>query len=214
MAFHTTRWTLIDAAKQGDEAALETLLERYRAPVVGYLTRSGLSAADAEDVAQEVFLRLYQKVLPTAEATRGRFRGLLLTVTKNVAIEHARRRKALRRGGEHAHVPLEDGLTGTLEPDPVFDREWLGHLLTRGLERLEQEHPNYHAALSGTLLDERSYAEVAEELGTTVTNVRNHLYRGKQKLVGYLHDEVDLYSATPQEHETEITLLNGLLARG
>ena len=67
------------------------------------------------------------------------------------------------------------------------------------------------AALSGTLLDELSYAEVAERLGATVTDVRNHVHRGKQKLSGYLRAEVRLYAADPKEHEDEVALLNGLL---
>lgn len=202
---------MIDAAKRGDASALDALLERYRAPVVGYLRRSGFGDADAEDLTQDVFVRLYQRVLPSAEAARGRFRSLLLTVTKNVALEHLRRAQAQKRGGQHAHVPLDDAVIPTLQEDSVFDREWLGHLLTRALTRLEQEHPNYHAALSGTLLDELSYAEVAERLGATVTDVRNHVHRGKQKLSGYLRAEVRLYAADPKEHEAEVALLNGLL---
>jgi RNA polymerase sigma-70 factor (ECF subfamily) len=211
MAFFTTRWTLIDAAKRGDAAALDTLLERYRAPVLAYLRRCGLSDADAEDVCQEVFLALYRKVLPGVDGGRGQFRSLLLVLTRNTFLQRARKQRALRRGGGQVPVPLEEELTPALAPESAFDQEWLRSLLARALTRLEREHPNYHAALCGALLDERSYAEIAESLGATVTSVRNGVHRGRQKVLGYLRVLVGEYSADPREHETEIRLLNGLL---
>ncbi|MEZ6187878.1 MAG: RNA polymerase sigma factor [Planctomycetota bacterium] len=211
MPLHTTRWTLIDAAKRGDERALEALLERYRAPILGYLRSCGLTAADAEDVAQEVFLRLYQRVLPSAEATRGRFRSLLLKVTQNAFLDRARRLQAQKRGGGQAPLSLEEAQLPALQPHDVFDREWLGNLLARSLSRLEREHPHYYAALDAVHLQRLSYADAAARLEVSETAVRNHAHRGKQKVHAYLRAEVRHYAADRSEHETEITLLQRLL---
>ena len=211
MTFLNTRWTLIDAAKRGEQSAFEELLEHYGPPVRRYLATCGVSSADVEDLTQEVFLRLYKSVLPGAEAQLGRFRSLVVAVAKNVALEHFRRARALKRGGEVEHVPLEEELVGSLQPESVFDREWLAHLLSRGLERLEQEHPTYHAALCATALEKQTYAQCAEALGITETDVRNRVYRGKQRLSRYLRAEVKAYAASPEEHATEVALLNRLL---
>ncbi len=62
--FATTQWSLVLAAREGEHAAaaLAELCRRYREPVIAYLRRSGQSGADAEDLAQGFFVRLY--VLP------------------------------------------------------------------------------------------------------------------------------------------------------
>ncbi|MEZ6187420.1 MAG: sigma-70 family RNA polymerase sigma factor [Planctomycetota bacterium] len=206
-----TRWTLIEAAKRGEPVAFEALVGRYRPPVVSYLRRFGFGAADAEDLAQEVFVRLYQRVLPVADPDRGRFRGLLLSTTKHLALEHLRAQRAQKRGGDHVRRDLEQAPEPATPADDAFDREWLGHLLERSLERLEREHPSYHAALSASLLDGLSYKEAAERLGIGVSDVGNHIHRGRKKVSGYLREEVGFYAGSPQEHRTEVALLQRLL---
>lgn len=214
MRFNSTCWQMIDAAARGEREAMEALVDRYRPPIKSYLQRCGWSEADADDLAQEVVVRLWERVVPQADAERGRFRGLLLTVTRNVAREHWRRGQAQKRGGDQAHVPLEEARDVELPSESVFDREWLAYLLTRALGRLQREHSSYHAALSATLLEGLSYSEAAAKLGVNETKVRNGVHRGRQKVMGYLAEQVDEYAGGRAEHETEMGLLRGLMQPG
>lgn len=204
-----TRWTLIHAAQEGDDAAIETLSAKYRPPVVAYLARRGVRN-DAEDLAQEVFVRLlHDGVLARADSERGRFRSLVFAVTRNVLGHHLARETAEKRGaGKVAPLEVDVPLP---EPDEAFDREWLNHLLETALGRLQREHPPYFDVLSLYLLDERPQAEIAERLGLSETNVRNRIHRGRRKLIAYLRDEVLHYSTSHADYGVELKALATLM---
>ena len=104
-----TRWSLISAARGGNKVAEREFVEKYREPVIATIRRcSPLLNADTEDLVQEVFLRLFSReVLQRADPDKGRFRHLLLAVTKNVVASHIKQRCAKKRGGG-AVYPLGD----------------------------------------------------------------------------------------------------------
>ena len=90
MRFQSTLWTLIGHARGGDEQALTEFVERYRPPVVAFIGRRGFTS-ESEDLAQEVFLEVFKdEVLTKADPDKGRFRSLLLAVTRNVIGKHLR----------------------------------------------------------------------------------------------------------------------------
>lgn len=207
--FPQTRWTQIRLASEGDRSALTEFVQRYRPPVVAYFARRGLGA-EAEDLAQEVFLRFLDKeVLAKADPERGRFRGLVMAVTRRVFAGHFERRAAKKRGGDAVVQALGD--LDLAAPDEDFDREWVGHLLERSLGRLEEEHPNYHAALSAVLLEQRSHVEAAEALGCAAGDVNNWVHRGKKKVIAYLQEEVRRYTCSEAEYQDELRQLSRLL---
>jgi RNA polymerase sigma factor (sigma-70 family) len=208
--FPGTSWTQVREAQAGDNAALRELSLRYRPPVVAYLRRR--FGAEAEDLAQEVFLRLFGSgVLERADPTQGRFRGLLVAVARNVAGNHLEKSRAEKRGGQAVVIPLGDLELAAREPDEAFDHEWIAHLLEVALARLEREHANYHQALSRFLLDGQPQTEIAEALGCTPSDVKNHVHRGKRKVIGYLQDEVRRYAGSQREYEEELRYLSRLL---
>lgn len=207
-----TRWTLIDAARSGDEEAQRRFVRKYRRPTVAYLRACGLGSG-AEDVAQEVFLRLFQDgVLDKADPSKGKFRSLLLAVTKNLLGKHLRAERAEKRGGG-AVQSLGDRQVSAPQPDEAFEREWLLNILDLCMARLEREHPHYHGALSRFLLEGRNQTQVAEAMGKSARDVRNYVHRGKQKLVAYMREEAWNYSASRTEYAEEIQHLSRLLAR-
>lgn len=198
--FQSTLWTVIRGARSGDEAALREFALKYRAPVVAYAARRGLRD-EAEDIAQEVFLRLFQDgVLAKADPSKGRFRSLVLAVTRNVIGHHVERAKTKKRGGGRVQS------LGDLDPagsrDDDFDREWVSHLVEVALARLAKEHPSYHAALSASL-EGRPYEG----------DSKNHLFRGRQKLAEYLRDQVRDYSTSRADYEEELRYLSGFLPK-
>ncbi len=221
--FQTTVWSMVLDAGDGRSTAVEQLVVRYRPAVVRFSRARGLSPADAEDVAQDVFLRLFeQRVLTRADPARGRFRSLLLAVTRHVIARHAERRAARKRGGGRAPVSLDhaadDGFRlgdalATEARDELFDREFLACLLARALRRLQEQNPSYHEAIAAFLLEERSQREIARELGVREGDVRNRVSRGRAKLARLLRDEVEGYASSPGEFEDELRYLSSLLDR-
>lgn len=203
---------MIDAARGGDAAAQEELHDRYRGVVVAFLRRRGLEA-DAEDVAQEVFVRLFQRgVLARADPGRGSFRALLLAVTRHTLSDHLDARAARKRGGGAAPVPLDDVEPPAPDEQTEFDREWLLAVLEAALARLRREHPNYHAAVKAHLLEGQPQAQVAAAAGLRPGDVRNHLHRGRRKLMDYVREEAWRTSAGPDDHATELEYLARLCA--
>lgn len=189
--FQSTLWTVIRGAGQGDESALRDFVLKYRPPVLAYLARRGFRA-EAEDLAQEVFLRVFQdRVLLKADPSLGRFRSLLLSVTRHVLGHHVERELAKKR---QPPPPVPEPAT-----DEDFDREWVAHLIEVALARLAKEHPNYHDALRASLDGKASDY--------------NHVARGKKKLGEYLRDQVRDYSASRAELDEELRFLSKFFPR-
>lgn len=205
-----TRWSLIDAARDGLDDAKADFVNRYRPIVQRYLEARGLGA-EAEDVAQEVFVRLLVKGgLDQVGADQGTFRSYLFTVARNALLDHLQGLRAQKRGGKAeivAFVGQEPAVTAAED----FDREWLLRLLELALARLERDHPNYYEAVRGFLWEERSQADLAEEAGRSVQDVRNFVHRGRRKLVSYIQEEVARYEHQPGRYETEVEAVAKLL---
>ena len=164
-------------------------------------------------MAQDVFVRLLkQGGLDGLTQGRGSFRAYLFVVTRNALLDHVRRSKAEKRGGKARVIALGDHEPSIAERD-AFDREWLLALLERALARLEAEHANYYAAVKGFLLEGRSQAELAESAGHGVQDVRNHVHRGRRKLIGYIQEEVARYEHEPHAYQTEVDAIARLLER-
>src|SRR5207237_568803 len=86
-------------------------------------------------------------------------------------------RGADRGGGKLCGIEEID--LSSQETDEHFDREWVGHLVEVALARLAREHPDYHKALQGAVLEGASCADLAKSLGRTEGDIHNWLHRGK-----------------------------------
>lgn len=213
--FPTTMWSGIRSAGAGHEAAVNALVERYRPAVVRFLRGRGLDAASAEDVAQEVFLQLLDdRVLERADRARGRFRSLLLAVTRHVLSHDRERASARKRGGGRAKVPLDELELDRDAREPDFDREFLAALIAAAFTRLERESPDQHRCVRAFLLEERGHKEIAAMLGKSESAVATAISRGRAKLVAILREEVAAYSSSEGEFEAELRYLSTLLPGG
>ncbi|MBI3722963.1 sigma-70 family RNA polymerase sigma factor [bacterium] len=215
--FPNTTWDTIRNAAAGRTTAATDFVTRYEPAVVRYARARRLDAQDAEDIAQEVFLRMFNdRVLERADRACGRFRCLLLSVTRHVLGHHFRRKGALKRGGGARALELDDAFLASIDAadvrDPEFDREWLRTILARALRRLKDENPAYHEVLHAFLVEERSHRAIASALGKTEAVVRNGISRGKAKLREFLRDEVQAYASSRTELEDELAYLSELLA--
>lgn len=187
--FPTTVWTLVRDAGDRDPAALEAFAAGYRRPVLDFLRARGAAPEDAEDLCQEVFLRILKGgVLAKADRERGRFRALLGTVTMNVLRDRWRKRRP-------------DATSAEIEaasPEPDFDRIWALHLVERALDRLREEAPKDHAVLQAHL------DEVPQD--------RKKLWNARRKLGALVRREVALLCRSHEEIEEELKVLAPWLA--
>ena len=96
---------LLERCRRGDELAWELLVRQFQGRIYGVAYHYVGNSEDARDLAQEIFVRIYQKLgqLPDADA----FLPWSIRITRNACIDHLRRRKA--RPPAH-DVPAEEML--------------------------------------------------------------------------------------------------------
>jgi len=143
--FQTTRWSLIDAARDHPSQArnaLEQLCRAYRPPVLAFVRHSGYAAADAEDLTQAFFLRFIERGwYGDADPERGRFRTLLLTALRHFLIDQRHAEHAAKR--DIARTVELDELSqpgATMDsPEQAFTREWVGTVIANAYARLQAE---------------------------------------------------------------------------
>jgi len=204
----TTIWRRIHDSLADPAALHERIVRRYRAPVVAFARTRGISPEDAEDIAQEVFTRVCQPAfLERADATRGRFRSLLLGVTRKV-IASAQRHDGAQRRDREREVPFDEA---ELAPDAgeasAFDRLWVRALVDQALERLAGDPAVQALTLQ---LDGASYQDIAQRLGRKESDITNAIHRSKPRVRKEIERLVAEY-ATPDDAEEELrTLLRQL----
>src|SRR6266545_1145400 len=123
---------LMRLVSQGDTSALEELIERHQALVAGTVARMLSSNSDVEDIAQQVFIRVWKSA--RRYVPRAKFTTWLLKITRNLVFNELRRTK------RHAHVPLQSE-SGAEDP-PLKDETNLApdaSLLESELQRTIEE---------------------------------------------------------------------------
>lgn len=184
---------LISGLQAGDEKAYEQLIERFQTPVYNLAWRLLSDPADASDVVQEVFLKIFRNV--------GSFRGdsTLRTWVYRIAVNesHNRRRWLVRhRRGETGieemfddsdsrERPLTDG--GETPFDFTMNRE-AQLILEEGLAAI---NPVFRAALVLREMEDMSYEDISEILQVSMGTVKSRILRGREALRRYLADRLD-----------------------
>ncbi|MCL4180862.1 MAG: sigma-70 family RNA polymerase sigma factor [Verrucomicrobia bacterium] len=233
--FATTHWSVVMAAKQGDDSiaavALEKLCRTYWLPLYAYIRRDGQNATEAQDLTQEFFARLLARdYLQHLHHQNGKFRSFLLAYLKNFLSEQRRKTGAQKRGGGCVFVPLDEpaGEEGyLLEPvdeltaEQVFERRWAQTVLQTALDRLRAEY----AARGQTPLFERlqdyqprepggqSYAQLGDEFGMTEAAIKSAVQRMRQRHRELLREEIAQTVTRPEEIEEELRYFRDLLGR-
>ena len=185
------------------ERIKDLVVRRYRDPVYQFILRRVPRHEDAEDLVQEVFLRICaDSFLSKVDPEKGRFRSLLLAVTRRVIASHQRRELAEMRD-RRREVGLDDlELPADKPAEGEFDRLWVGNLMTQAMDRMKNE-PNL-AALQ-LQVQGKSYREIAAALGKTESDVTNHIHRAKQRLRHEIESVIREYSGG--DVQTEIATL-------
>ena len=168
---------LVAAAREGDVRAFEALLTRHEAKVLRVLRLLGISSQDREDVAQEVFVRVFRHL--DGFRTGRPFGGWLYRVTVNAAHDF-RLRQGRRLEGE---VPWSEGLDrhadGGVDPHGAAEKDDLRRRLEQGLAQLTDRE---RAVFVLRELEGLETVEVARALGVTRITVRRHLGLARDRL--------------------------------
>lgn len=172
---------LMLAFRDGDASAFDTLFARWAGRLLRYLERMVRDAACAEELAQEVFVRVHR----ARESYRpeARFSTWLYTIATHVALNELRRphRKRPHDSSDDDGAPLL--VDGAPPPDRVVDAQRLGRAVEAALATLPERQ---RAALWLAAVEGLSYAEVAESLGTTAKSVKALVHRARVALAGLL----------------------------
>jgi RNA polymerase sigma-70 factor (ECF subfamily) len=130
---------------------------------------------DAEDLTQEVFVRVFRS-LPSY--TPGTFEGWLHRITTNLFLDMARRKQRIRFEGlgEETAARLGDGGPS---PAQAFDDRHLDSDIQDALKALA---PEYRAAVILCDIEGLSYEEIADTLGIKLGTVRSRIHRGRAQL--------------------------------
>src|SRR4051794_3204185 len=167
----------------------------YREVILGWCRRCGLDLHTAEDLTQEILIKLLE-ALPRHEhdPDRGRFRSWLKAVVHNVLADQGRRqRRRLEIGGVGGSTALErvgdlPGPEAVEELSVAVDRRtaaWEALVLDRVRARVE---PKSWAAFCQRMIERRPAAEVAAELGLTVGAVYKAAERIKRMVIQECRD--------------------------
>jgi RNA polymerase sigma-70 factor (ECF subfamily) len=196
MDFPTSIWTVILSIKDDPDRVKDLIVRRYREPVYEFLRMKGLGHEDAEDVTQEVFVQICrEEFLQKADRQKGKFRTLVLAVTRNLLAFFHRHHMAERRDRRRQVALGEMDLPGDPPSDSEFDSLWVKNLVSQAMERLKDD-PMVIALRQQ--MEGRSYQEIADALGKQVHDVTNFIHRGKQRLRGEIERMIGDYSTKEQ----------------
>jgi RNA polymerase sigma-70 factor (ECF subfamily) len=183
---------LVAAALAGDETSFRTLVVRYQGRVINYLHRMLRDVDEAQELAQEVFLRIYRALDRFDDSYR--FSTWLFRVAQNAAIDLIRKRRlklvSIHRGDEEGG----DGSDWEFEsPNATPYRDLRNRERQRALaEAIEGLRGEYRELIELRHFAELSYEEIAELKGMPLGTVKNKLFRSRQmlkdKLAEYLTD--------------------------
>jgi RNA polymerase sigma-70 factor (ECF subfamily) len=171
---------LMRLVARGDTSAFEQVIERHQALVAGTAARMLGSNSDVEDIAQQVFIRVWKSA--RRYVPRAKFTTWLLKITRNLVFNE------LRRAKRRAQVPLQsdpgiEEFPLKDETNPAPDAALLEDELQRAIEEAIMQLPeSQRMALVLRRYEQLSYEEIAEVLDLSVPAVKSVLFRARTEL--------------------------------
>jgi RNA polymerase sigma-70 factor, ECF subfamily len=179
-------------AQRGDERAFSIIVRAYETPVFNYVLRLVGDRALAEDLTQEVFLRVFQG-LPKF-SLRCKFTTWLFQVTKNRVLDELR---ASERRPRHLvaldDIPPLEVLDAPIERGETVDALW------RAIDGLSTD---LKMALLLRDVAGLSYTEIADALEVTLATVKWRIYKGREDVARTLAREGITFGSRPADVET------------
>ena len=170
-------WELVRRIQQGDASAFSTLVRRYEQPVIHFCQRMVQSREDAEDLAQEAFVRVYRNIAKLKP--QAKFSTLLFGIARNLALNHLR--DTGRRGRGKIDALDDHALAAASHEQPAQQAQVseLQQLIERALAKL---NPSHREILLLRELQGMDYDGIAEVLGCRKGTVKSRLARAREQL--------------------------------
>jgi RNA polymerase sigma-70 factor (ECF subfamily) len=168
----------LEQARQGDKAAFGKLIEAYQTPVYNLAYRMLNNSGEAEEAAQEAFIRAYTRLDSYNPAHK--FSTWMLSITSNYCIDLIRKRRALLLSIDEplpAHPALQSEKSKGPESQMVTNEQ---QEMVQGL--LQELPEDYRQAVVLRYWYEMSYDEIAEVMNTTVSAIKSRLFRARRLL--------------------------------
>ena len=178
--------------KQGDTAAFEELVDKYKQPVINLIYRTLRDSTEAEDLAQNVFVQVFKSA--DRYRVEAKFSTWLFTITRTLCLNEIRRRSRHPAESLDAAENPDDDSAGrqfedrknTSAPDLLL-RDELTHKVEEALESLPE---NQRTAILLFKEKDMSYEEISKILDCSLSATKSLIHRGretlKQKLKPYL----------------------------
>jgi RNA polymerase sigma-70 factor, ECF subfamily len=173
---------LVERCRRGDEGAFQELVNRYKDLVFALIARTVQDRSRAEDVSQDVFLRVHRG-LPYFRG-EARLSTWIYRIVMNVCQQE-------RQGRPPAIVSLDDegsrGQPATSTRDRQFSDLELRDRLEKAIARLPA---NYRLLIAGHYLEGLQYEDLADAMQLPLGTVKTRLYRAKRQLRRLLETEL------------------------
>ena len=171
---------LMGFVARGDTAAFEKLIERHQSLVIGTVARMLGNNSDVEDIAQQVFIRVWKSA--ARYVPRAKFTTWLLKITRNLVFNELRRSKRrapspIQTETTMEEMPIKD------ESNPAPDASLLETELQEAIEKAIGELPEtQRMAVVLRRYEELSYEQIADILDLSVPAIKSVLFRARTEL--------------------------------
>ncbi|TSC77062.1 MAG: RNA polymerase sigma-70 factor, ECF subfamily [Parcubacteria group bacterium Gr01-1014_31] len=175
---------LVADYRRGDRAAFDALVRRLLPPLYGWLFRLVGNERDAQDLAQETWLKAWRQLRRFDE--RRRFKTWLFRIGRNAAYDLLRRKKGSPlplAAGEEEGDPGAEVVDPALLPPDQMDRADAAQRLSAALELLD---PDSRTVLLLHYQEEFTFEEIGQVLGQPLSTAKSRHRRAVQKLRGLL----------------------------
>jgi len=182
---------LVRRCISGDAAAWQEIVQRYHRRIYNICYRFAGSADDAQDLTQEVFIKMY-RTLSSYDVERGAFMTWITTITRNLLVDHFRKSKQDRitdsldaTPSEHEDsMPLVEQIQDkSLPPDSRVQSRETRETVHHALQKLS---PDLREAVILRDLQDLDYREIATVLKVPEGTVKSRINRGRAELARLL----------------------------
>lgn len=168
---------LVEKYLKGEKQALEILVARYLKPIYGLAYNFVGNSADAEDVTQEAFVKIWKNIRKFDQ--KKKFKPWIFEIAKNTAIDFTRKRKTIPFS-RFENEAGENVLTETLRdkaplPLDICERKDITSQLFAAIKKLSLK---YREVISLRLNEEMTFEEIANLLGISVNTIKSRYRRG------------------------------------
>lgn len=169
MSNNQTRLTLIQRLQDNnDEVSWQEFEELYKSYIYRVTRRMSLSQADADDVYQEVFVKIWKNISGFDHRGKtGQLRGWISNITRNTVLNIFRKRKREESKLESANHAKVDSVKTTIdvpEVDEIMEREWEDYISTLAWEKIEPDLTDQLKTIFLMSLEGVSRQEIADKL--------------------------------------------------